>query len=185
MFYVFDIPVLNTPFVERVEMMRKLEEIVIEKGLLEMFHFEYPVTTKGHTSRMELLDKVVDWEGMEGLVHYEPQGLYEFGKRSSNAQKSKKRYDTECKVLQVTKDKSGKGLMHGVASKATGGMPVKFKMKVARRDGTEVENSYESMLELVGKWVTVSYEELSINGVLTKPVGELERLCDEDGNPLE
>ena len=183
-FYVFDIPMLGVTYEDRLEEMHLLEDTVKDAKLSHLFHFEYPVITHSHKERMKKLIEIVK-QGYEGFVHYEPEGLYEFGVRSSNAQKSKPRYDTECKVLDVTEDKSGKGILHCIASDATGGMPVKCKMKVARRDGTSIDNSFASSLDLIGKWITVSYEELSVNSVLTKPVGECIRNCEGDGTPLE
>lgn len=182
--YVFDIPVLKVPFTERIELMRELEKEVIEKGLTDIIKFEYPVWTNSHEERLEKLEDIVK-EGYEGYVHYEPDGMYEFGKRSSNAQKSKPRYDSEARVVGVIKDKRGNGTLECVACDALDNVKFKCVMKVDRRDGTShPDKSYETCLDMVGKWITFSYEELSDKGVPTKPVGELERGCDTEGNPL-
>ena len=183
-FYVFDIPILDTSFEDRIVEMQKLEVAVKGAGLSHLFYFEYPFYTNNHEERMEKLDHVVE-QGYEGLVHYEVGGIYEFGVRSNNAQKSKKRYDSEARVLSVTEDKSGKGVLHVEACDTLDNVHLKLKMKVERRDGTKVDNSYESSLDLIGKWVTFSYEELSDRGIPTKPVGEIERKCDLDGTPVE
>ena len=182
--HVFDIPVLGVPFEERVGLMRELEEEVVSKGLQDVILFEYPILTYSHEERMDKLEEIVA-EGYEGFVHYDPKGLYEFGKRSSNAQKSKPRYDSEARIVGVVKDKRGNGTLECVACDTLENVKFKCVMKVDRRDGTShPDKSYETCLEMVGKWITFSYEELSDKGVPTKPVGELERDCDSEGNPL-
>lgn len=121
----------------------------------------------------------------EGIVIRNMNGLFEFGNRSYDTQKRKPRFDAEAKVLQVTSDKSGQGVLHCVTSEELGSKPFKCKMKVKRRDGKEYPRDYEIMLQLVDQWITFSYEELSEKGVPTKPVGETPRKCDEKGCPLE
>lgn len=182
--HVFDIPVLGVPFEERIELMRELEQEVVSKGLQDVILFEYPTLTHSHEERMDKLEDIVK-EGYEGYVHYDPKGMYEFGKRSSNAQKSKPRYDSEARIVGVVKDKRGNGTLECIACDTLDNVKFKCVMKVDRRDGTShPDKSYETCLEMVGKWITFSYEELSDKGVPTKPVGELERDCDDEGNPL-
>ena len=184
-FYIFDIPDnKGVVFKDRVAIMREFEDHIKQHNLNMYFEFLYPVETKSHEERMELRDKVC-FEGSEGLVHYEPEGVYEYGKRSTNTCKSKPRYDTEVVVLSVTEDKSGEGVLSCRGTKKFGYAECDCKMKVHRRDGSSVPRDYNSMLNLVGKWITMSYEELSDTGKFTKPVGELERRCDSKGNPVE
>lgn len=184
-FHVFDIPTdKDLTFKERLGDMYYLESVIVSKDLEKCFQVHYPQVTSSHEERMQLLNEVVAQE-YEGLVHYEPEGIYEYGKRSTNTAKSKPRYDGEALVLSVTKDKNGEGLLHCQAADEFDNHKFKCKMKVERRDGKRYERDYNSMLDLVGKWITVSYEELSDKGVFTKPVGEEERDCDEKGCPLE
>ena len=183
-FHVFDIPDdTGKTFKERLEDLHYLECAVISLKLECCFEIEYPSTTYSHEERMNFLGEVVA-QGYEGLVHYEPEGVYEYGKRSTNTAKSKPRYDTEVLVVDVTKDKNGEGLLHCKACDELDNVKVKCKMKVERRDGKRYERDYDSMLPLIGKWITMSYEELSDKGVPTKPVGEEERDCDDKGRPL-
>jgi hypothetical protein len=182
--WVFDIPVLEVPFEDRIELMKELEQVVINLDLQGVVKFEYPVWTESHEERMDMLKDIVA-EGFEGYVHYLPSGYYQFGCRSDNAQKSKLRYDDEARVLEVTKDKKGNGVLHCVASDKLDNCKFKCVMKVERRDGKTYLKTYEAMQELLGEWITFSYEELSDKGVVTKPVGEMVRLCDDEGNALE
>lgn len=125
------------------------------------------------------------FEPYEGIIIRNDNGMFEFGNRSYDTQKRKPRFDSEAKVLEVSKDKSGQGVLHCVTCDSLGAVKFKCKMKVDRRDGKKYPRDYETMLQLIGKWITFSYEELSDKGVPTKPVGELERNCDDQGNPLE
>ena len=179
-FWVFDIPSdTDADYGERLDWMKHFEDMIKQKKLDVYFEFIYPVVTISHEDRMKLLDKVCA-EGDEGLVHYEPKGVYEYGKRSTNTAKSKPRLDGEARVVDVTKDKSGQGVLHCVTSDELGKAKFKCKMK-----GSAEERSFENMQLLINKWINFKYEELSDKGVPTKPVAESLRNCDEDGTPLE
>jgi hypothetical protein len=184
-FHVFDIPDDNgIPFSVRIGNVATFTNLVNKIGVGDCFEFLLPTQTHSHEERVTLLQKVYA-EGYEGLVHYEPSGIYEYGKRSTNTCKAKPRLDGEAKVLSVESDKNGEGVLTCIASDALDNVQFKCKMKVERRDGNRYERDYESMLTLVGKWITFAYEELSDTGVVTKAVGEIVRECDSQGNPLE
>ena len=97
----------------------------------------------------------------------------------------KPRYDSECLVLGVEKCKNGDGKLIVRACDKLDRVEFKVMMKVSRRDGNDYPRDVEIMKELIGEWITFSYEELSDKGVPTKPVGETPRKCDETGEPLE
>lgn len=182
--YVFDIPVKDTIFHERVNLMIELEKIVREKGLEGVIKFQYPFGTTSHKHRLEVRDRVVS-EGYEGLVHYEYDDLYLFGTRAGTTCKDKPRYDSECIVEKVTEDKNGEGVLHVRACDKLDRVKFKCKMKVKRRDGNEYPRDFETMQGLIGEWITFSFEELSDKGIPTKPVGECERECDLTGAPIQ
>lgn len=179
-FYIFDIPD-NTgkPYLERVEEMKVLEAKVKEQWYSEYIEFLYPFITSSHEVRVEML-KDVYGRGWEGLVHYELDGVYEFGKRSSNTCKDKPRLDAEALVIDVTKDKSGQGVLKMRCGEEFGFAEFSGKMK-----GTAAERAYDIQKENIGKWVNYQYEELSDLGVPTKPVVIGLRDCDMTGNPLD
>lgn len=178
-FWVFDIPSdTDADYGERLDWMKRFEDMVNQRKLDVYFEFIYPVVTISHEDRMKLLEKVCS-EGDEGLVHYEPTGVYEYGKRSTNTAKSKPRLDGEARVVDVTKDKSGQGVLHCVTSDSLGKAKFKCKMK-----GSAEERSFENMQLLINKWINFKYEELSDKGVPTKGVAECVRDCDEDGEPI-
>lgn len=177
-FWVFDIPdTTGKPFTDRLQDMFMLDAS-IPKESCKCFAFLYPTTTGSHERRMEALEKVCA-EGSEGLVHYEPDGVYEFGKRSTNTAKSKPRYDSEARIVNVTSDKSGQGVLHLQACDTLENVKFKAKMK-----GDAASRAYDVQKSYIGKWVTFSYEDLSGAGIPTKPVAERLRECDEEGNPL-
>ncbi|APC44371.1 DNA ligase [Pseudoalteromonas phage PH357] len=179
--YVFDIPSKDERgYEERLEEVESFRSLVDSNpALKEVFDFCVYSWTYSHQRRVDKL-KSVHLNGYEGLVHYDPKGVYEFGKRSSNTQKAKPRLDSEAFVLDVTKDKSGQGVLLLKANDAMENVEFKAKMK-----GDAESRSYEKQLQYVGKWVNYQYEELSDNGIPTKPVVIGERLCDDSGNPLE
>jgi hypothetical protein len=178
-FWVFDIPD-NTKKTakQRQDMMRSLKNTLESRKLGIYFEWLFAYETNSHEERMQILEEVCA-EGSEGLVHYEIDGLYEFGKRSTNTAKSKPRYDSEARVLNVTKDRSGQGVLHLQACDTLDN--VKFKAKIK---GDAEFRSFDNMVKHIGEWVTFSYEDLSDKGVPTKPVAERFRECDSEGNPL-
>lgn len=184
--WVFDIPVKGVHFKDRVNMLKELaaevnyKDLTYIKVLVPFQPNEWVVSDYVE----DLLEDYVE-RGYEGVVLWNPEGLYEFGMRSNDVFKYKPRYDAEAKVVSVTKDKNGEGVLHLVACDKLDKVAFKCKMKVNRRDGKRHERDYRTMCGLTGKWITFSYEELSDEGIPTKPVGEIERNCDETGEPLE
>lgn len=177
-FYIFDIPdSTGLSFKSRVEVMESLTYVVSE--FPGSFEFLFPIYTYSHEERMELLGKVVDG-GSEGLVHYEPDGVYEFGKRSLNTCKSKLRYDSEALVIGVERCKNGEGKLLLESCDTLSNVKFKAMMK-----GTHASRMYDVQEQFIGQWVTFKYEELSDTGKPTKPVVEETRLCDPEGNPLD
>ena len=162
-----------------VEVERVFSVIAGEPLLANCFDICHYFPTYSHEDRME---KLIEWyeEGYEGLVHYDPQGEYEFGKRSDNTQKSKPRLDSEALVTGVAlcKNKEGKLLLR--CSDALDNVEFKAMMK-----GDHASRMYEVQGQFIGHWVTFKYEELSDKGVPTKPVVEETRLCDTSGSALE
>lgn len=106
-------------------------------------------------------------EGYEGLMLRNFSGRYEFGQRSSDLQKWKEFQTIEAKVLSVTLDKNGEGVLNCVLQS---GVTFSCKMK-----GTHAYRSYESMLNLVGHFITISFQAYTDDGAPQFPVGQMER----------
>lgn len=182
--HVFDIPVVGMKYEDRIDKMTYLEGKVYDLGLEGIIKFIYPDITTSDEERIELRDNYVG-AGYEGIVNYEFNDMYEFGKRSYTCQKDKPRYDSEAFVTGVEPCKNGDGKLLLRACDALNNVKFKCMMKVSRRDGIDYPRKVVDMEKLVGQWVTFSYEELSDKGVCTKSVGECVRKCNDAGEPLE
>ena len=178
--HIFDIPSdTDRGYLTRQEWMRNMQDSTDFDKITRYVEFEYGVRTENNKEREILLKDAVD-NGYEGLVYYEPEGVYEYGKRSTNTMKEKPRLDGEGLVTGVELCKNGEGKLLMKASEALGGVTFKCMMK-----GSRESRNYEVQQQFIGKWVTFKYEELSKAGIPTKPVAEETRLCDAKGQPLE
>lgn len=115
----------------------------------------------------------------EGVVYRNPIGTYEFGKRSYNLLKRKPRQTAEAKVLSVEKDRNNWGILN--CEMETG---AKFKCQMKVDAGKKNYREHDNALELVGKFIEFEYEELSDDGVPTKPVGVGIRELNKNLEPL-
>lgn len=182
--HVFDIPVTGVKFVDRAALMIELEEVVQQRGLSDVVKFVPRYITTSPEERLELRNDVVK-QGYEGLVHYELDDMYKFGTRASTTQKDKPRYESEALCVGVEKCKNGDGKLLLKACDELYNVSFKCMMKVNRDDGVAYPRDYDTMLNMMGKWITFSYESLSDNSIPCKPVGERERNCNDAGEPVE
>lgn len=179
---IFDVPIKNLSITERVSLLKIVEKDIKNKGLKNLL-VEIPVLVNS-VEELETIFNNVTPE-YEGVVIWNLSGTYEFGVRTSHVFKWKPRYDGEAKVLEVTEDKNGNGVLHCISSDSLDCVNFKCVMKVLRRDSLRYPKDYHTMTKLIGSWITFSYEELSDDGIPTKPVGECPRQCDSKGEPLE
>jgi DNA ligase-1 len=179
---IFDIPTKDSPIEDRVASLRRLRKEIHQKGLNSLtVHVPKKCHDEEHLNY--IFNHVTpDWEG---VVIWNVGSYYEFGVRSNKVLKWKPRYDAEAKVVEVTEDKNGNGILHLLACDRLNNVPFKCMMKVNRRDGDSYPRDLKSMKDLCSQWITFSYEELSDDGIPTKPVGECPRECDPTGEPLE
>lgn len=105
--------------------------------------------------------------GYEGTVYHNVKGIYEHGKRSYDMLKRKPRQDTEARVLSVTIDKNGQGVL---TCELESGVQFECLM---RKDAHDTINFrlYINAVKLPGSFITVQFEEFSDSGVPTKTVG--------------
>jgi len=115
----------------------------------------------------------------EGVVYRMLDGVYEFGKRSYNLIKRKPRQTAEAKVLSVEKDRNNWGILN--CETETGS---KFKCQMKVDAGEKNYREHDNALELVSKFIEFEYEELSDDGVPTKPVGVGIRELNKNLEPL-
>lgn len=164
-YYVYDIPDANEPFSNRKARLDQILCIITLKGLTNIA--VVPTVLVTGVEELKAVHKMNASLGYEGTVVRNQKGLYEFGKRSYDAQKIKDRRDTEAYVQSVEVDKNGQGVLTCCLENG-----VQFKA-LMKKDADKKINLrlYENAVKLVDSWVTVEYESLSKDGVPLKPVG--------------
>lgn len=116
-------------------------------------------------------------EGYEGTIIRNLDGKYEYGQRSNDLLKWKLFESDEAKVFDVEQDKNQEGVL---CCKLKNGVVFKCKIK-----GTHEQRSYENQLKLIGKYITFTYQALTVDGVPQFPVGVCIRELDSNWMPLE
>lgn len=178
--HVFDIPVEGHDYENRMSMREELRQAVEEFDLDDVIKFTKRAgVTHTEMERLQLRDQVVA-KGYEGLMHIQPDSMYEFGKKIYTTLKDKARLDSEALVLDCIMNKNGQGTLVLKTNADFGSVQFKGVMK-----GDAESRDYNEQCKFIGKWVTFQYEELSDKGVPTKPTVCETRLCDARGEPLE
>ena len=116
-------------------------------------------------------------QGYEGTIIRNLKGKYEFGQRSNDLLKWKVFESDEAFVYDVEVDKNEEGVL---LCRMKNGTEFRCKMK-----GTHDERLYEEQLKLIGKYVTFTYQALTVDGVPQFPVGIAVRELDDNWNPQE
>lgn len=165
-YYVYDIPVSDVPFEKRVQMLNDLAKIVAEQGLDDLIHVVHTEYIENQEQLDAFYEKALLLKA-EGIVYRNADGKYEFGKRSYDVIKRKPRANMEVKVLSLVRDKNGDGVLTG---ETKDGKLVDFLM---RKDSHPTINyrKADNAIDLIGSFVEIEYEELSDDGIPTKPVG--------------
>lgn len=120
-------------------------------------------------------------QGAEGMVYRQENGLYEYGRRSYNLIKRKPRLDAEAKVVGCVPDKNSAGLLSCVLQN---GVEFKCLMRVDSHPDIDYRK-FDNASTLINTFITFEYEELSDDGVPTKPVGVGLRKMNSNWEPLE
>lgn len=106
-------------------------------------------------------------QGAEGMVYRNFAALYQFGKRSYDLIKRKPRQDSEALILSVREDKNGDGVLTCQLENG-----VKFDCLMRKDSDADINyRKYQNALLLVDKFIKFEFEEFSLDGVPTKPVG--------------
>lgn len=172
-YQVFDIP-SDKIWSERLEDLDKLKDCL---------HFNFTNhlnVVEQHLCDKNQLDTVLRLfleQGYEGVMMRNPNGLYAFhNKRSNDLLKYKLFKDSEAKVIDCRIDKNDEGVLLC----EWGSVTVELKMK-----GDHSYRCYENQVKLIGSWINFTYQDLTEDGIPTFAVGQSERLCDDNGQPLE
>ncbi len=175
---IFDVPVLDEPFVSRNCIMESFKETVVE-----LLHVN--IVEQELISKEELEEKLNQYlsEGFEGIMLRNLNGFYEFqNKRSNDLLKYKLMEDSECRVLSCEEDKNEQGLFTVEWTNPETSVKVTFELAM---NGSHENNTYEKLSKRIGEWINFKYQDLTEDGVPTFARGLYFRECDDSGTPLE
>lgn len=143
-FMVFDLPITNKSFTERIEKIKKFEKQTNSPYLIALKQ----TRLANHTELMALLNKTIDLKG-EGLMLHHENALYIPG-RSNQLLKVKKYEDAEAKVIGYEPGK-GKfiGMMGSLKVRASDGMVFKI--------GSGFSNKQRRSPPPIGSTITYKY----------------------------
>lgn len=117
-------------------------------------------------------------EGYEGTIIRNFCGMYEYGQRSADLLKLKIFQDVEAKVIGVEKDKNGEGVL---ICEEKDGTRCKCKIK-----GTFDVRNYDKCCTYVGKFITIKFQQRTVDGAPQFPVGiAFRNLNPETWEPLD
>lgn len=179
-YYVYDLPIKGIKSAVRQEKLRYIVNRLKVPAAIEILLSQEIANQQQGDDNYRLAVSLK----YEGVIYRNYDGEYEFDKRSYNLIKRKPRADLEARVLSVEKDRNGDGILFCeiLNGENTGN---RFKC-LMRKDSDNSINyrKYENALDLIGKIVTVEYEEFSDDGIITKPVGVGLRALSETGKFL-
>lgn len=168
-YFIYDVDMPGATFEQRTQQLMKLHDKLLRLEV-EGITLPFVVVATGianNEQEGDVIYKTFVEMGYEGIMYRNAKGEYECGKRSYDLIKRKPRQTTEAKVLTCTQDKNNEGVLTVELQDGT-----HFDLKM-RKDSHPVIN-YRGFVEactLVGQFVELEYEELSDDGVPTKPVG--------------
>lgn len=175
-FYVFDFPEVPGTYQERCKTMYDIDND--SETNTPDFPF-IPVWVARSPEEIEDQYEQCMAAGYEGLMVRNPDGLYKYNTRSLDVFKYKKMQDAEFKIMGFKLDKNKHVVYDAIT--ATGDT---FSVK---RRGTSEERlkDAEEAPSNIGRWLRVEYECYSKGGIPLKPVGDIFRLVDDNGEAIE
>lgn len=174
-YYVYDLPIKGMTQLERLQLLEAMElNGSIPEAIVPCYGCIIEDAQAGDVFYHDAVD-----QKYEGVVYRNLDGPYEFGKRSYFLIKRKPRQTAEAKVLSTEIDRNGWGILSCLTFE---GANFKCQMKVDV--GSKNYRLYENSKELIGQTIEYEFEELSDDGIPTKPSGVGVRLVDSLGRPL-
>lgn len=177
-YWIYDVPGTGVPFLERRKLLDKLNTVVFEKGL--NFVKVVPGNLVENEEWGDIFYKKHLLHGYEGSVYRNLDGMYDFGKRSSNMIKRKPRPTNEALVLSYTLDKNDEPVfsVRAVNGEQTG---AEFKLKMKIPESGVNYRDKANADSLVGQHIEYAWENLSDSKVPNKAVGLFIRdmICSE------
>lgn len=187
-FHIFDIPSDKPWFIENEQIswsdecgnrlgdLEKVDHIIAEDYLNSLKSVLGGICS----SEEEVKNSIASYmsQGYEGSIIRNYKGKYEFGQRSTDLQKWKIFKEIEAFVQDCIIDKNDEGVLK---CKLQNGKEFECKMR-----GTHSERCYENQLKIVGKFITVRFQDYTDAGIPQFPVGIVVRELDpETWEPLE
>lgn len=157
-FWVFDMPKLSKPFVERVATM-KLLVTDLQSPYLAMIE-QHSMTTNAEL--MQFFEHVISGGG-EGLMLHRDSAFYQAGKRSHDLLKLKDYQDAEAIVMAY---KPGKGRLEGMV----GSLKVRNQQGVVFYIGSGLTDEQRRNPPPIGSTISYRYQSFTENGVPRFPV---------------
>ena len=183
-FFIYDFIDLNSTddvFEKRLEKLNKEFLKFADK-------IQYPIQPvsqikiKSEKDLKEFHDKWVA-EGYEGLMLKDPNGLYEFGKRSNNLLKYKEMHSDEFKIKDIFIAENDPERVQIELYVDPFNSQETFKIGTLKGNKEEnYSNYYLNKNNLIGKWLTINYQTLTSYGIPLFPVGIAIREGTEDNN---
>lgn len=175
-FVVFDV-VTEDDFETRLVEVNRLQRYVLtQDGCVKTLQY----TIVQDEQHMKAMHKSYVRGGYEGIMLRNPEGFYESGKRSADLQKYKEFFDEEFKIVDVTEDRNGNGVLVVWDTTAN------THFDVCYGDFEERKRQLNNKEQYKGKWLTVKFQTRYKDSKLPQfPTGVCIRKCAEDGTPLE
>lgn len=172
-YYMFDLAIPDLTFIERHEIMvESIKTMDDDKFVIVPYH--------NIDNEEQMLAQHGEYvvSGYEGLMIRHADGKYGFASRSADLFKYKQFFDDEFKIVEVWEDKNGNAMLNveldnGIICGVT-----------PKRTHEERKKMLDQRDELIGKWITVKYQGLTVDESLQFPVGHDLRECDDNGNPI-
>lgn len=178
-YHLFDLVIPGMPFTDRwmllEECLKNYNEL--RPGRLSLV----PTFGLKDEEHMKLLHGNFIEAGYEGLMIRHEGSQYHIGQRSADLFKYKQFFDKECLITDVWEDKNGNAMLTCAFEK--GNVESEFGC-TPKRTHEERKRLLSIKDELIGKWITVKYQDITEDGLPTFPVGLDIRECDDEGNPI-
>jgi len=172
LYIVYDIVIPNEPFSKRLEILKKLMPTMPANVKLAETYLVHDV------SEVATYQKQFTAAGYEGTMIRDDSGGYEIGHRSNQLQKLKDFVDAEFKIVGV---KEGSGRFAGAAIFSCDNGHGQLFDCVPEGTMEYKRELFNTRDSLIGKYLTIRYQELSRDSIPIFPVGVSIRDTMEDG----
>lgn len=165
-YHVYDIPIVDVPFTERLEIMKKV--VPTDHPVVKLVETYWIETQEEYDALRERLIG----EGYEGIITRTPDGLYGFDDRGQALKKSKDFQDEEFEIVDYTSEEyDDKGTIKNIVIWICQAGEYTFN---CRPKGTVLNKELllKNADKMIGKQLTVRYLTKSNKGIpIGNPVG--------------